>query len=491
MKKNILVVLVLAVLITPLLSAQTIRSTRLSQIQFTELTTAQEAGMTLAEGSFWYNSDLKCYRYRSATSTYCIAGEEANPGLWNNIRVVDGNKHIDIAAAKTALGSSPGMILLPPGTYSLSGVLTLSSRQVLWGPAALVQVAYTSGDAIVLTGERASVNLRALDYTGGAGTTNGIVFRASTGNSEGAQVEIGRIHSFPGTGALFEATGSSGAVLDNTLRFGAIWRCGGGLLFKSNTLGTSGVEGNTVFGGLVTESTDFDIRFGDDAGDDNAQVNRFYGTSHNTTDPGNPAVEFFNSRNLFVGDLFRDTGTPKVQFTGGSGNGVISATLDSSYGGAALTSNFILSNTDIALKDFFIVQEGGTILFRDKSSGGDWFFRYDPSTRKVTIKSGESAQTTALLIEGGIDSDGSGLKHARFASGTTGTSIHDWVSTTWTFATAFANTNYTVACTIGNPTGFPIVAHTTNKQVGSIDIVIMAGSAAAASGTLNCIAVHD
>lgn len=99
MKNKRFVSAILSLLIAPALWAQTVRQTYVSQLQFTELTTAQEAGMTLAEGSFWYNSDLKCYRYRSATSTYCITGQEANPGLWNGIRVVDGNKFTTIQAA--------------------------------------------------------------------------------------------------------------------------------------------------------------------------------------------------------------------------------------------------------------------------------------------------------------------------------------------------------------------------------------------------------
>lgn len=54
------------------LAAQTIRPVHVSHIQWTELTTAQEAGMTLAEGSFWYNTDLNCVRLRLSASSVCI-----------------------------------------------------------------------------------------------------------------------------------------------------------------------------------------------------------------------------------------------------------------------------------------------------------------------------------------------------------------------------------------------------------------------------------
>ena len=71
MRNKLAIAALLALLAVPL-CAQTIRPTRISQIQWTELTTAQEAGMTLAEGSFWYNTDLNCYRGRGAASTGCI-----------------------------------------------------------------------------------------------------------------------------------------------------------------------------------------------------------------------------------------------------------------------------------------------------------------------------------------------------------------------------------------------------------------------------------
>ena len=97
----------------------------------------------------------------------------------------------------------------------------------------------------------------------------------------------------------------------------------------------------------------------------------------------------------------------------------------------------------------------------------------------------------AVIIQGGINVNSGGVKHTRIASGTTAASLHATSSATWTFTTAFADTNYTIVCTIDNPTGVPLVANTDTKAAASINIVIMAGSSAAASGTLNCIAVHD
>lgn len=102
-----------------------------------------------------------------------------------------------------------------------------------------------------------------------------------------------------------------------------------------------------------------------------------------------------------------------------------------------------------------------------------------------------SARNGRVSIENGVNEDGGGFKHTRIASGTTAASLHATASATWTFSTAFSDTSYTITCTVDNPTGVPIVANTNSKAAGSINIVIMAGSAAAASGTLNCMAVHD
>ncbi|KKL68135.1 hypothetical protein LCGC14_2128000, partial [marine sediment metagenome] len=118
------------------------------------------------------------------------------------------------------------------------------------------------------------------------------------------------------------------------------------------------------------------------------------------------------------------------------------------------------------------------------AGSGEVAVRLNPVLGQLNIAS-------QLQLASGVLKDGGGFKHARIASGTTAASLHATASATWTFTTAFADANYTLTATIDNPTGIPIVAHTDNKVAGSIDIIIMAGSAAAASGTLNCIAIHD
>jgi hypothetical protein len=151
-------------------------------------------------------------------------------------------------------------------------------------------------------------------------------------------------------------------------------------------------------------------------------------------------------------------------------------------------TNPILYNTQTGGSGYPFL-EAGNLVISPRISG---------AVRDVVFMTGTTPSIAVVIDRNqkfeprvGVLPDGGGFKHTRIASGTTGGSLHDIASATWTFGTAFVDTNYTIVVTIDNPTGVPIVAYTENKAEGSIDIVIIAGSATAASGTLNCIAVHD
>ena len=92
---------------------------------------------------------------------------------------------------------------------------------------------------------------------------------------------------------------------------------------------------------------------------------------------------------------------------------------------------------------------------------------------------------------GGIVIDSAGYKSTRLASNSTAASAGALVDTTWTFTSAFADTNYTATCTIDTPTNFPYVMYTKTRAAGSVVITIASLQASAASGVLNCIAIHD
>jgi hypothetical protein len=100
-----------------------------------------------------------------------------------------------------------------------------------------------------------------------------------------------------------------------------------------------------------------------------------------------------------------------------------------------------------------------------------------------------------VQISNGMNADsggsGAGFEHTRTGSCTTAAAAGATCSTTVSWATAFADANYTLVCTIDTPTNVPYVLSTDTKGANSFHVVIAALTAAAASGTLNCIAAHD
>jgi predicted GH43/DUF377 family glycosyl hydrolase len=97
-----------------------------------------------------------------------------------------------------------------------------------------------------------------------------------------------------------------------------------------------------------------------------------------------------------------------------------------------------------------------------------------------------------ITVSGGVG-PGTGIHHQR---GVIGCSTAAAVGATCTSAAfnwlspAFANTNYTLACSIDTPTGVPVVSSVT-KTASTFSITIAAMTAAAATGTYDCIAMHD
>lgn len=120
--------------------------------------------------------------------------------------------------------------------------------------------------------------------------------------------------------------------------------------------------------------------------------------------------------------------------------------------------------------------------------------------------SGAAASTTAFgarfqnglianqaSIEVGVAANGGGFKHARTAvtnCPTTGCEV------TVTWGTAFADANYTPACSILDPTAQAEttglrLAHLRTQSAAAITVDFDNLSGSTVSGTLNCIAVHD
>jgi hypothetical protein len=107
-----------------------------------------------------------------------------------------------------------------------------------------------------------------------------------------------------------------------------------------------------------------------------------------------------------------------------------------------------------------------------------------------------------VVINGGVSSNGSGIKHVRTdAACTTGSNIGNncQIQVYWP-GTLFSDTNYTVTCTPkrvsfsgGYSVGYDLTIPDANKQTGFTTVTIsnLSQSTAVTVTGLNCIAIHD
>jgi hypothetical protein len=95
------------------------------------------------------------------------------------------------------------------------------------------------------------------------------------------------------------------------------------------------------------------------------------------------------------------------------------------------------------------------------------------------------------IISTGL-ANGTGAQHARTAGCTTAASANATCDTTVTWPVAFADTNYTVVATLDSPSGGVVfVKSTKNKTTTTVDVTLVTITAAASSGTINLIGIHD
>jgi hypothetical protein len=97
-------------------------------------------------------------------------------------------------------------------------------------------------------------------------------------------------------------------------------------------------------------------------------------------------------------------------------------------------------------------------------------------------------------ITTGVGADGSGFKHKRGSMCTTAAGANSTCNTTVTWGTTFADTSYTAVCFLENASvaGQYISHINSTKSAGSISIEMTNGPVGgAATGSYNCIAVHD
>jgi hypothetical protein len=107
-------------------------------------------------------------------------------------------------------------------------------------------------------------------------------------------------------------------------------------------------------------------------------------------------------------------------------------------------------------------------------------------------KWGSTSNPVRVAFNGSL-ADGSALKHGRVS---TGSCAATGCSVTLTWATAFADANYTVSCGLEDATAQSETAglrlgHITSKKAASVTMTLDNLSGAGVTGTLECIATHD
>lgn len=92
----------------------------------------------------------------------------------------------------------------------------------------------------------------------------------------------------------------------------------------------------------------------------------------------------------------------------------------------------------------------------------------------------------------GLAADSSGFKHKRTASCTPGNAnLGTTCDTSVSWGTAFADTNYTASCIMTTPTNVPLILYIKTVAAGSLTVTHENHTAAVATGSVDCIAVHD
>lgn len=446
-------------------------------------------------------------------------------GLWNGIRVVDGTTFTTIQAAIDDLPATGGIVFIPEGTYSIASTININTQSVCLIGAG------SSGQSDIAP----TVGTTTLEWTGSVGGTM-FSFSAVSG---GGNPTLRRpcLKDIVLDGADSAAIGAEIlSVRSGTFRnlYGRRFTTTVFDLDVVASLGEARDTQHNEFSNIVCrqiQATDGScFRLSGDSGA-NASYNYFENLQLLHLD--SPAIEELNadSNGWFHVRIFRAGG--------GSARGVL---LSSNTGSERARNEYYfhlapgaggLEQLNDASDNTIVAYDrgggqpaptitAGELHYTEMGLGATgWQLPVDLNLRPtgtgnsvnshamnlIGRDAGGTERTTTIIsdlngallltpitrtvLQVGVWANGSGFKHTRIASGTTGGSLHDTASATWTFTSAFADANYTLTATVDNPTGVPIVAYTENKAAGSIDIVIIAGSATAASGTLNLTAVHD
>ncbi len=145
----------------------------------------------------------------------------------------------------------------------------------------------------------------------------------------------------------------------------------------------------------------------------------------------------------------------------------------------------------------WIPMSGADTTFIQYLAGNLLRWRNTSNVNKMVLSDTELALESGVQFEigdGGIDADGDGYKHKRGTAGcATAATIGATCTTTVTWDTTIADTNYSVSCWgVGTTSGVPVNGAQATKAAASIQHTTVALTAVAAQFvTVECKAVHD
>ncbi len=128
------------------------------------------------------------------------------------------------------------------------------------------------------------------------------------------------------------------------------------------------------------------------------------------------------------------------------------------------------------------------------TTGNAMQFRINSQTVKISAKATGTMMLNDIvgITTTGVDPDAGGMKHGRVSTGSIAGVSDAAVTLTWT--TPFADTNYTVTCSVQEADADTLTLrfdHIEAVNTGSVVVWIVNTDASAKTGTVHCIAMHD
>lgn len=416
-------------------------------------------------------------------------------GNLNDILVVDGVQFASIAAAVTAAGSNPRIIIVP-STYSGTECLIPPSTVYFW-------------DFRNLSGSPCGANTDSYNGLTAGGVQSflrhsWVLAVPSTSRSYELTTNLASYSgSLPGGGNSLEGITSVATIINTPT-------------FPGSTLNLVGVEAHAFTQsllGLLPNAYGIVTSAGQQAG-----------TTNITTAAGlfvqtNPNVGGTIANNYGIFMQVQSGGTARnfsffsqgaglfSSDAGGSGINfedsalvthpvltALSATNQMRFRPLLDTAGFCFDNLASSADWLCAKSTGVSIPTVGLSIGGGTNLTTSNQTGTGSIVLATSPTITSPTIASGINGDGSGLKAKRGAAGcATAAPAGSTCTTTVTWTTPFADANYTAMCGgRGITSGVPVYGGITAQLAASVTFQTVSGTAAAAQFTnIDCTAVHD